>query len=116
MKLKAILLVVFYFAYMAEILALSVSMNEFPAKVCPSKMSCAMRAKQEQKQECPKSKKPCSPGTRDCFNCPLFYFATIPPSQFSPVPSKSDSNPYSIFIGGYQYQYLSSSWKPPNMS
>jgi hypothetical protein len=115
MKLKAIILVVFFFAYMAEILALSVSMNESPAKVCPSKMSCAMQAKKEQKQQCPKSKKPCSPGAGDCLNCPLFYCATIPPAQFSPIPSKLARSPYSIFIAGYQYQYLSSSWKPPNM-
>jgi hypothetical protein len=115
MKIKAIILVVFFFAYMAEILALSVSMNESPARVCKVQMKCGMMMKMKGKQQCPKSRKPCSPGTGDCFNCPLFYCATIPPAQYSPVPSKPGKSLYSIFITGYQYQYLSSAWKPPNI-
>jgi hypothetical protein len=115
MKFKAAILTIFFFAYMAEILALSVTMNESPAKVCPLKKTCAMQAKKEQKTHCPKSKKPCTPESADCFNCPLFYFATIPSSPFSPFLLKPGRSPYSIYITGYRYQYFSASWKPPNM-
>jgi len=116
MKLKVFILVLVFFAYMAEILALSVSMNESPGRVCKAQMKCAMMMKMHGKQQCPKSKKPCSPGSTDCFNCPLFYFATIPPSQISPVPSRSRRSLYSIFITSYRYQYYSSAWKPPDMA
>jgi hypothetical protein len=82
-------------------------------KMSSPKQSCCkkMMAKYQAPGRCPAKKKDC---TRDCFNCPLAYLATMAATiSITPV-SNPFHHTFSSFTENFSGDYQYKAWKPPD--
>lgn len=106
--IKATILSLCFFVYFFDTTAAisHLQMSSQKETCCKKSM-----AKHKEQGQCPRDKKD---GTKDCFNCPLDYLATIT-TAVSIFPSSIPFHKfYSPFTGSFLSGYQSKAWKPPD--
>jgi len=108
--------------YVAELIALPVSIDTTPAKsgCCgggkaanTAPPSCKRHSRGKQQLPCSKQQKDCN-SANGCLNCPLCYAVTMPATVVSGKPLGKVKTEYPVFRSNYGFIYYSIAWKPPN--
>ncbi|HEY6956809.1 MAG TPA: hypothetical protein VI385_16270 [Flavisolibacter sp.] len=108
LPVRATIVLLCFFVYFFDTTA---AVSHF--KESSRKQSCCkkMTVRHKMPAKCPQDKKDC---TRDCFNCPLSYLATIT-ATISIYPVSISFHPsYSSVTAAYLKGYQPKVWKPPD--
>lgn len=109
MKIKALTLLLFFFAYFISGFA-AANCNE----VKPAKTMCCkkMASKHQSPKKCPK---PSENNNGNCYNCSLTYIATLSTPVFVSIEPILVKKEFSIIQNDELTGFSPAAWKPPNV-